>query len=137
MHPFSLPQHFDPVHVPLQFSLKLYLAMNSLPSLFLILHLLPRTEFLFFSLYNPPHSSPYMIILSLWLTVTTPYFIWIRHPFLSSTLMDIRLYHASGTYRIASRACTVSSLSVILTISLDDLVSRAIHHPDSPFLLCN
>jgi len=50
--------------------------------------------------------------------------------------MDIRLYRASRTYQTASRARTIPSFSIALTVpSADDLTCRAIYHYDSSFLL--
>ena len=70
MHHFSFPQYFDPIHVPLQSLLKFHLAINSLPSLSLKLHL--ELSFPFFSFYNLLHFSSFRITLSRWLTMTTP-----------------------------------------------------------------
>jgi len=90
----------------------------------LILETLPRTEFSSFSLYNPPHFSSFRITISSWLTMTTPYCTWIRNPSSSSTPMNIRLYHASGTYRTAFRARIVLSLSITLIVSVS-MISQA------------
>ena len=125
MHPFSFSQYFDPVHVLLQSFLKLHLAMSSFSSLSLKLHLelsfLPSACITF-------HTSPFRITSSLSLTVTKPCCTWIRHPSSLSTLIDIRLYRASRTYRTASRACTVPSLHVTLTVRVP-VTSQASHPP--------
>ena len=115
MHFFSFLQHFNPVHVPSQSSLKIHLAMSSLLSLSLKLQL----ELSFFlQLVYPSTLLSFQNYPSPWLIVTTPCCTWIRHPPLSSTLMNIRLYCASRTYRTAFRARTNPSLPVILTVSV-------------------
>ena len=117
MHCLSAPFLFPAIFWPGSHPVAVFLEVPPRDDLLskLILETPPQIEFSSFSLYNSPHFSPFRI-RSPWLTVTTPFYTWIRHPFSSSTLMDIRLYHASGTYRTASIAHTVPSLPVTLIV---------------------
>ena len=136
MHPFSFPQHFDPVHVPLQSSLKLHLAMNSLPRLSLKLHL--KLSFLP-SACITLHTSllPALPCLLDWL--------WRRLVALGSDILfrraPLRILDCivpPGTYQTASRAHTVLiSFCNLNCPSANNLASRAIYHLNNPFLLCN
>ena len=78
MHTFSFLQHFDPIHVPSQSSLKLHLVMSSLPSLLLKLYL--ELSFLTSACISLHISLFFRITLSSWLTVMTLCCAWIRHP---------------------------------------------------------
>ena len=132
MYHFSFRQHFNLIHVSSQSSLKIHLAMSSLPSFSLKLHL--ELSFLPSSLYIHPHFSPSNIAMSPGLTIKKSCCTWIRILLHQALLWILDCTLPPGHTRPPPEHTLPCNLDCPST---DDLASRAIHHFENPFLLCN